>query len=312
MKLQPTQVRQLTGYMAALPTPFRDDTLDEHAFSRLCEWQIGQGTAALVVAGTTGEAPTLSTMEQGRLIRLAAQAARGRVPVIAGAGSNSTRHAIELAELAVSSGADALLCVVPYYNKPTQEGLYGHFSAIHDAVELPVLLYDVPSRTCCSLALDTIVRLAELPRIVGLKDASGDLSRPARLRRALGHEFRLFTGDDATALGFFALGGDGCISVTANVAPRLCAQLHDAWRQGATEEAETASELLVKLTDALFAETSPVPVKYALELMGFMSSQVRLPLCAAAESTRCAVAEVLTRLSLIGPRPVSRRVPVAA
>lgn len=286
--------------MTALPSPFRDGRLDEQSFVRFCEWQIAQGTAALVVAGTTGEAPTLTAPEQARLIRLAVETAYGRVPVIAGVGSNSTRHAIELVGFAEAAGADGLLSIVPYYNRPSQEGLYEHFRAIHDAAELPILLYDVPARCCCGLALDTIVRLTALPRIVGLKDATGDLSRPARLRRLLGHEFRLFTGDDATALGFFAQGGDGCISVSANVAPRLCAQMYGAWRRGAQDEAEMASELLIKLTAALFAESSPTPVKYALKLMGFMTEEVRLPLCPPSEATRREVADALLRLGIVG------------
>jgi 4-hydroxy-tetrahydrodipicolinate synthase len=298
--------------MTALPSPFRDGQLDEQSFVRFCNWQIAQGITALVVAGTTGESPTLTPAEQVRLVRLAVETAHGRVPVIAGAGSNSTRHAIELARLAEAAGADGLLSVVPYYNRPTQDGLYEHFRAIHDAVGLPILLYDVPARCCCGLALDTIVRLAALPRIVGLKDATGDLSRPARLRRLLGHGFRLYTGDDATALGFFAQGGDGCISVSANVAPRLCVQMHDAWRRGDTEEAEMASELLIKLSCALFAESNPGPVKYALKLMGFMTEEVRLPLCPPTETTRLDIADALLRLGFVGTGHRRRSISAAA
>ena len=214
-------LRSLTGYVSALPTPFRNggDSIDEEAFSAFCDWQITQGISALVVCGTTGEAPTLSAEEQRRLVRLAVEASAGRVPVIAGAGSNATAHAAALARTAEAVGADGVLAVVPYYNKPSQEGLYRHFRTLAEAVGIPVILYDVPARTGCALANDTVARLAELPGIVGLKDATGDLARPVHLRRLLGSGFRLFTGEDATVPGYFAQGGDGCISVTSNVAP---------------------------------------------------------------------------------------------
>ena len=316
MRAAPIPIPELSGYASAVPTPFRDGQLDEDAFSRFCAWQIEQGIAALVVCGTTGEAPTLIPAEQCRLIRLAVEAAEGRVPVIAGAGSASTAHAIELAQAAERAGADGLLSVVPYYNRPPQEGLYRHFHAVHDATGLPILLYDVPSRCCCSLQVDTVLRLAELPRIIGLKDAGGDLSRPAHLRRRLGNEFRLFSGEDATALGFFAEGGNGCISVTSNVAPRLCIHMHDAWVRGDRAEAEILAAVVIKLTAALFLETSPVPVKHALQRLGWMSDEVRLPLWRAAEPTRQAVAEALGRLGLVDRTGTTiacgRRTPAAA
>jgi len=302
----------LSGYVSAVPTPFRDGRIDEPAFSRFCDWQIGQGIAALVVCGTTGEAPTLTPIEQRRVIQLAVEAADGRVPVIAGAGSASTAHAIELARAAEHARADALLSVVPYYNKPSQDGLYGHFRAIHDATGLPILLYDVPSRCACSLGLETIQRLAELPRIVGLKDASGDLARPALLRRQLGSGFRLFSGDDATALGYFALGGNGCISVTSNVAPRLCIHMHDAKLSGNAAEAEVIAAVLSKLTASLFLESNPAPVKYALRRLGHMSDEVRLPLCGTTERTQHAIRAALEHLSLAEPMPHSRRTSAAA
>src|SRR5690349_16873116 len=213
-----TAIRKLTGYLTALPTPFRGDRVDGEAFATFCAWQIDQGVSGLVVCGTTGEAPTLDAAEQRHLIRIAVRAAAGRVPVVAGAGSNCTAHAVKLARAAQAAGADALLAVVPYYNKPSQEGLYRHFEAVRAAVGIPVILYDVPARTRCGLADETVARLAERPGIVGLKDATGDPARPLRLRRLVGTAFRLFSGDDATALGFLAGAGDGCISVTSNVA----------------------------------------------------------------------------------------------
>jgi 4-hydroxy-tetrahydrodipicolinate synthase len=286
-------IAELTGYASALPTPFRADGIDDFAFEALCAWQIAEGVSGLVVCGTTGEAPTLSPAEQQHLIRRAVEIARGRVPVIAGAGSNATPHAIDLAYGAQQAGADALLVVVPYYNRPPQEGLFRHFRAIHDAVDIPILLYDVPSRTGCGLADETVARLAQLERIVGLKDATGDLSRPARLRALVGPGFRLLSGDDGSALGFFARGGDGCISVVSNVAPRLCVELHAAWVARDYDKAEALALLIAKLSRTLFLESNPVPLKYALGIMGLMSSAVRLPLCEADEATRREVAACL-------------------
>jgi 4-hydroxy-tetrahydrodipicolinate synthase len=296
-------IRTLTGFATALPTPFLGEAIDEKSFADLCNWQIGQGIAALVVNGTTGEAPTLSVNEQGRLIRRAVAVAAGRVPVIAGAGSNATSHSIELARQAEAAGADGLLVVTPYYNRPSQEGLFRHFAAIHDKVGLPILLYDVPARTGCSIAVDTLRRLAELPRIAGLKDATGDIDRTQRLRHVLGEEFRLFTGDDAAALDCLVRGGDGCISVVANVAPRTCVQLHDAWRHGEPAEARLMARTLVPLIAALFAESSPVPVKYALSLLGRISEDVRLPLCPASPMTQEAVTRALERFGLLSAAP---------
>jgi 4-hydroxy-tetrahydrodipicolinate synthase len=291
----------LSGYVSALPTPFAGHDIDEAAFAAFCDWQIGQGISGLVVNGTTGEAPTLRTDEQFRLVRIAVEAADGRVPVIAGAGSNATSHAIELAQLGEAAGADGLLVVTPYYNRPSQEGMYQHFRAVHDATELPMLLYDVPSRTACKLAVETIERLAFLPRIVGLKDATADLERPRQLRRLLGKRFRLMSGDDATVFDFIALGGDGCISVVSNVVPKLCALLHAAWRRGDHFEVQLLARTLEPLTKALFAETNPVPVKYALSLTHHMSADVRLPLWSATQETRDAVADAMRRLGLLLP-----------
>jgi 4-hydroxy-tetrahydrodipicolinate synthase len=226
-------VLKLSGYAPAVPTPFDDDeNIDRAAFAAYCERQVGEGATALVVCGTTGEAPTLRPAEHHVLIRIAVDVARGRVPVIAGAGSNSTAHAIELTKDAEGGGADAIFSVVPYCNKPTQNGMYAHFRAIAQSTGLPVILYDVPSRTVCSLADETVARLAELPRVIGLKDATGDVTRPARLRALVGSQFRLLSGDDATALAFFAQGGDGCISETSNIAPGLCRSMFSCLQAG--------------------------------------------------------------------------------
>jgi 4-hydroxy-tetrahydrodipicolinate synthase len=294
-------IAALSGYASALPTPFRDGRIDEDAFESFCDWQIEQGTAALVVNGTTGEAPTLALAEQGRLVRRAVETARGEVPVIAGAGSNATAHAIEIAGKAEAAGADGLLVVTPYYNKPSQEGLFRHFRAIHDATGLPIILYDVPSRTGCQLGLETILRLSALPRIAGLKDATGDLARAAGLRRLLGRRFRLLSGDDATALDFMGLGGDGCISVVSNVVPSLCNRLFQALARGEQSEARLIERRLAPLTAALFIESNPVPLKWALGLLGRMAPELRMPLCEPAETTRSAVRKALTQLGLVGP-----------
>jgi 4-hydroxy-tetrahydrodipicolinate synthase len=290
-------VSRLSGYAPALPTPFNDnDDIDMDAFARLCELQITSGATALVVGGTTGEAPTLSAAEHSELIRVAVGASRGCVPVIAGAGSNATARAIELSRNAEASRADAILSVVPCYNKPTQEGLYAHFSAIAAATGLPIILYDVPSRTACSLADDTVARLADLPRIIGLKDATGDVTRPARLRARLGADFRLLSGDDASAAAFLAQGGDGCISVTSNVAPELCRNMFLAWRQGQAARMRRLAGPIASLTGALFCETNPVPLKYALSLLGLMSPRVRLPLVELGAAGKTEIAGVLARL----------------
>jgi 4-hydroxy-tetrahydrodipicolinate synthase len=290
-------VSRLSGYTPALPTPFNDDdSIDLDGFARFCELQIANGAAALVVCGTTGEAPTLSEAEHGELVRVAVAAARGRVPVIAGAGCNATAHAIELSRDAEANGADAVLSVVPYYNKPTQEGLYAHFSTIAGSIGLPVILYDVPSRTARALADETIARLAELPRIIGLKDASGDVTRLSKLRPLLGTDFRIFSGDDATAPAFLGQGGDGCISVCSNVAPDLCRSMFLALRRGPITQAQRLAIPVAQLTAALFRETNPVPLKYALSVFGLMSPRVRLPLVELGAQAKTETAQVLARL----------------
>jgi 4-hydroxy-tetrahydrodipicolinate synthase len=301
-----TGLTNLCGYASALPTPFKAEAIDAEAFTAFCQWQIEQGISALIVNGTTGEAPTLTLAEQARLVGLAVGVAQGRVPVIAGAGANATAHAVEIAQNAELAGADGLLAVTPYYNKPSQEGLYRHFRAIHEAVDLPVLLYDVPARTGCELALDTICRLAELPRIAGLKDATGELARPVILRRKLGNAFRLLTGEDGTVREFLARGGDGCISVLSNVVPKLCNRLFLACSRGEQVEARLLERRLRPLVSALFAESNPVPLKWALGLTGQMGPALRLPLCEPGEATRKTVQTALAQLGLVGPHPLAR------
>jgi 4-hydroxy-tetrahydrodipicolinate synthase len=290
-------VSKLCGYAPALPTPFDgNDRIDGEAFERICDLQIRNGAMALVVCGTTGESPNLIDTEHRELIRIAVRISDGRVPVISGAGSNATKHAIELTKIAERNGADAILSVVPYYNRPTQAGLYGHFCEIAASTALPVVLYDVPSRTVCDLADDTVARLAEVPRIIGLKDATGDVARPARLRPLVGTDFRLLSGDDFTALGFVAQGGDGCISVTSNAAPALCRNAFLSLRQGEYARAQRLALALAPLMAVLFREPNPVPVKYALSCLGLMSPRVRLPLIELSERAKTEVAGVLARL----------------
>ena len=290
---------RLSGYAPALPTPFHETgKLDGTALEWLCHRQIEDGASALVFCGTSAEAPTLSRAEHDTIVRIAVSASRLRIPVIADASSNSTSQAIELAKDAEAAGADAILSVVPYYNKPTQAGMYAHFRAIVEATGLPVILYDVPSRTVCGLADDTVARLAELPRVIGLKHATGDLGRPLRLRALLGSEFRLLSGDDATALAFFAHGGDGCISVTSNVAPGLCRAMYSAWTQGENTRAQQLAAVLVRLTAALSRESHPVPVKYALSVMNLISPRVRLPLVELQSGTKADIEKVLARIAM--------------
>jgi 4-hydroxy-tetrahydrodipicolinate synthase len=267
------------GSFVALITPFRNGKVDESAFQELVSWQVGQGTHGLVPCGTTGESPALAGDEHRRVVALCVEAARGRVPVIAGTGTNSTEHTIELTREAKAAGADAALIVCPYYNKPTQEGLYRHFKAVHDAVDLPIVIYNIPGRSAVDMTNATMARLAKLPNIVGVKDATNDLARPLRMRVDIGGEFAMLSGEDATAVAYLVQGGDGCISVTANVAPRLLAEMHLAWQKGDVATVRRINERLIPLHDALFAETSPAPVKFAASLLGKCEPTVRLPLC---------------------------------
>jgi 4-hydroxy-tetrahydrodipicolinate synthase len=266
------------GSIVALITPFRDGAVDDKAFQEFVDWQIDQGTHGLVPCGTTGESPTLSHAEHSRVVELCIEAAKRRVPVVAGTGSNSTAEAIALTRAAKSAGADAALVVCPYYNRPTQEGLYHHFKAIHDAADLPIIIYNIPGRTAVDMSIATMARLAKLPNIVGVKDATNDLARPLRTRQAIGADFCMLSGEDVTALAFNAQGGVGCISVTANVAPRACADMQEAWAKGDVERAQRINDRLAALHDALFCETSPAPVKYGTSLLGKSTAEVRPPL----------------------------------
>ena len=296
MGLSPSGLR---GSIPALVTPFTEDGIDEDALRALVAWQIEEGSHGLVPAGTTGESPTLSHAEHRRVIEITIEAADGRVPVIAGTGSNSTREAIELTRHAQHAGADAALIVTPYYNKPTQEGLYAHFRAIHDATDLPIIVYNIPGRSVIDLQVATLARLAELPRIVGVKDATADMGRASRQRAACGEGFVQLSGEDATALGFMAHGGHGCISVAANVAPRLCARFQEACMRGDFAAALVLHDRLMPLHDALFVETSPAPAKYALSRLGRCAETVRLPLVGVTEATRARMDAALAHAGLI-------------
>ena len=287
------------GSIVALLTPFKNGKVDEAAFQAFVEWQVAEGTHALVPCGTTGESPTLSHEEHDRVVELCIEAAGGKVPVIAGTGSNSTEEAIRLTRHAKKAGAQAALVVTPYYNKPSQEGLYQHFKAIHDQADLPIIIYNIPGRSVVDMSVATMARLAKLPNIVGVKDATADLARPLRTRVAIGPEFCQLSGEDATVTAFLAQGGVGCISVTANVAPRLCAELHNAWRGGDYATVERIRDQLMPLHDAMFVETSPAPVKYAASLIGKCTPDVRLPLVPASDAAREAVRDAMTKAGLL-------------
>ena len=291
---------RFTGSYTALITPFRDGKVDEYAFTKLVERQIAEGTDGLVPCGTTGESPTLSHAEHRRVVELCIEIAKTRAVVMAGAGSNSTEEAISLTQHAQNAGADAVLIVTPYYNKPTQAGLYAHYRAIHDASDIPIFIYNIPGRSVIDMSVETMKRLAELPRIVGVKDATADLARPLRTRVAIGPDFVQLSGEDITAIPFLAQGGHGCISVTANIAPRLCAEMQHAWAAGDLAEAMRINEILAPLHDAMFAETNPVPVKYAASLLGLSRPEVRLPLVPPSDATKALVESQLRRAGLLG------------
>lgn len=280
---------QLQGSITALVTPLRDGRVDEPAFRRLVERQIAAGTHGLVPMGTTGESATLSPAEHARVVELCIEVTAGRVPVIAGAGANETARAIALVREAQAAGADAALVVTPYYNKPSQEGLFRHYAAIAEASDLPVVIYDVPSRTGVTFAVDTVARVAALPSMIGIKDATADLAKASLIRQACGEDFILLSGDDPTVLGYMAHGGRGCISVSSNVAPEACAAFQNACLAGDFTAARELQARLIKLHGALFLDNSPAPTKFALSHLGLCTEEVRLPLAPCHEAARPAV-----------------------
>ncbi len=291
------------GSFVALITPFLNNEIDEKAFQKFIEWQISEGTSGLVPCGTTGESPTLSHAEHERLIDLTLEVANKKVPVVAGTGSNSTEEAISLTKFAKKAGADAALVVMPYYNKPTQEGMYAHFKAINDAVDIPIFIYNIPGRSVVDMSIDTMVKLAKLPNIIGVKDASNDLVRPTLLRNALeGQEFIMFSGEDPSQLPFMASGGDGIISVTANVAPKLMSKFHNLWKDSEISKARSLQEQMMVLHMSLFAETSPGPVKFAASLLDVCDGSLRLPMVEPNDLTKDLVKNALENLQLISKK----------
>lgn len=288
-----------TGSITAMITPFKNGEVDYDRLEAFIEWQIEQGSHGLVPCGTTGESPTLSYDEHKAIIRRCAEVVNRRIPVIAGTGANSTREAIELTEAAKDAGADACLSVVPYYNKPTQDGIFAHFKAIHDTVDLPVILYDIPGRSVIEMTLDTITDLSELPGIVGIKDATNDLSRVCALRERVPSSFSLLSGEDPTVPGFYALGGDGVISVISNAAPALSAKLYESWSAGDLERFTSIRDALAPLSREAFCESSPAPIKYALEQLGHCTDDVRLPLLPASKTARAKIDAALLYANLM-------------
>lgn len=289
-----------SGSITALITPMNQDgSLDFPSFEKLVDWQIREGTSALCAVGTTGESPTLSHEEHHAVVERTIKVANGRVPVIAGAGSNSTSEATDLARYAEKAGASAVLVVAPYYNKPTQEGLYQHYMAVADAISIPVILYNIPGRSVVDISVETMARLAQHGNIIGVKDATANLLRPLQVRAAIGKPFNQLSGEDGTAVSFLAAGGNGCISVTSNVAPALCAAVQTAWREGRPQDAIAIQDKLLPLHDALFCESNPAPVKYAASLLGLAGETCRLPLTPIGELSRQKVRNALVATGLL-------------
>ncbi|MFC7050265.1 4-hydroxy-tetrahydrodipicolinate synthase [Emcibacter nanhaiensis] len=292
--------KMIRGSIPALITPFRDGKVDEAAFRKLVNWQIEQGSHGLVPCGTTGESPTLSHQEHRRVTEICIEEAAGRVPVIAGCGSNSTAEAEGLIRFASDAGADAALVVTPYYNKPTQEGLFQHFKVLNDASDIPIIIYNIPPRCVIDMNVATMTRcFNELDKVVGVKDATGDIARVALQRESMGPDFIQLSGEDQTALGLMAHGGHGCISVTANVAPALLAQFQEACMAGNYGKALEIQDRLTVLHDAMFVEANPGPVKYAAELLGLCSAEMRLPMVPVSENTRQVVRAALVKAGLL-------------
>lgn len=288
--------------MPALITPLRGGKVDEAALRSLVAWHIAEGSHGLVPVGTTGESATLSHDEHGRVVEICVREAAGRVPVVAGAGSNSTAEAIALTRHAKAVGADAVLSVTPYYNKPTQEGIYRHFASIAESADIPIVIYNIPGRSVVEISVETMQRLSRIANVVGVKDATANLARPSRERVACGKKFRLLSGEDATALGYMAHGGHGCISVTANVAPKLCAEFQNACMRGDFVAALALQDRLMPLHDAMFCEASPAPAKYAVSLLGRCSDEVRLPIVAASEAARARIRETMEKAGIVAGR----------
>ncbi len=286
------------GSITALVTPMRDGRFDEEAFRGFVDWQISEGTHGLVPVGTTGESPTLSHDEHKRVVQVCIEVAGGRVPVIAGAGSNNTTEAIELARFAEKAGADGLLVVTPYYNKPSQEGLYQHYKAINDAVGIPIIIYNIPPRSVIDMSVETMARLFELKNIAGVKDATAKIDRISLQRQAMGPEFNQLSGEDATALAVMAHGGHGCISVTSNVAPKAQSEFQEACMAGDFVKALYYQDRMLPLHKALFLEPSPAGSKYALSLLGRMSEELRLPLVTVTENARTEIRAAMVHAGL--------------
>jgi 4-hydroxy-tetrahydrodipicolinate synthase len=286
------------GSFTALVTPFKNGSVDEKAFRDIVDWQISEGTNGLVPVGTTGESPTLSHDEHKQVVEWCIDQADGRVPVIAGSGSNSTVEAIELSRHAEEAGADGVLIVTPYYNKPTQEGLYQHYKAINDAIGIPIIIYNIPGRSIVDMSVETMARLYELKNIAGVKDATANMARVSQQRAAMGPDFNQLSGEDITALGFMVHGGHGCISVTSNVAPRLCAEFQAACLKGDFAGALKLQDKLTPLHINLFVETSPAPIKYAMSLIGKCANTVRLPMVPASEKAQTAVRQAMVHAGL--------------
>ena len=297
------EIEMLKGSLTALITPFRGGKIDEDAYKRLIEWQISEGTAGLVPVGTTGESPTLSHDEHMQVVELCVAQTRKRIPVVAGTGSNSTAEAIELTEHARKAGADAALVVTPYYNKPTQDGLYQHYKAINDAVDIPIVIYNIPGRSVVDMSVATMARCFELKNVIGVKDATANLNRASQQRLACQvpgkPPFVMLSGEDGTALGFNVHGGQGCISVTSNIAPRMCADFQNACLAGDYKTALALQDRLLPLHDAMFVETSPGPVKYAASRLGLGSAEMRLPMAPISEASRKVVDAALIGAGLL-------------
>ncbi|MDZ5448025.1 4-hydroxy-tetrahydrodipicolinate synthase [Labrys sp. ZIDIC5] len=287
------------GSLTALVTPFRDGAIDEKGFRDLIDWQIAEGTSGLVPVGTTGESPTLSHAEHHRAVEICISQANGRVPVIAGAGSNNTVEAIDLARHAEKAGADAVLVVTPYYNKPTQEGLYQHFKAVNDAIGIPIFIYNIPPRSVVDMSVETMKRLYELKNIIGVKDATGNLARVSQQRQQLGPDFIQLSGEDMTALAFNAAGGQGCISVVSNIAPRLCADLQEATLRGDYASALEIQDRLIPLHGATFLEPGLAGAKCGLAMLGRLKEEVRLPLLPVTDGARTQIRQAMVHAGLL-------------